>query len=148
LKSIIFFKPLTPPLLPKIWGRSVQNSLFVISSYAFQVGAELGSRVCYPIKFLHIRYNMFAGTETLSLRFRVNRNANFALGDRPPILGWELSPVCYPLKILCIGYNLFAGTKTLFLSIYEPFAIQILLGEGRPPIWGKGWRYGVESGTP
>ena len=56
--------------------------------------------------------------------------------------------VWYPLKVLHIRYNLFAGTKTLSLSIYEPFAIQILLGEGASPNLGKGWRYGVECGTP
>ena len=33
----------------------------------------------------------------------------------------------YHVKLLHISYNLFAGTEMLFLSVYEPFAIQILL---------------------
>ena len=70
----------------------------------------------YPMKLLHIRYNLFAGTEMLSLfvyesiakemlmgnrgtprkspivgkicfRLRVNRKRNFAWGNRPPIWG-------------------------------------------------------------
>ena len=32
------------------------------------------------------------------------------------------------MKILCSRYNSFAGTKTLSLSVYEPIAIQILIG--------------------
>jgi hypothetical protein len=42
--------------------------------------------VWYPVKLLHIRYNLFAGTEMLSLRLRANRNKNLVWG-RPPI--WE-----------------------------------------------------------
>ena len=33
----------------------------------FGGGDYLGDRVCYLLKVLHIRYNLFAGTETLSL---------------------------------------------------------------------------------
>ena len=36
--------------------------------------------------------------------------------------------VWYPVKLLHISYNLFAGTEMLSLSVYEPKAIQILLG--------------------
>ena len=43
----------------------------------------------------------------------------------------------YPVKLLHFRYNLFAGTEMLSLTVYEPIAIQILLG-GRPPIWGEG----------
>ena len=32
----------------------------------FGEGVELGGRVWYPMKVLHIRYNLFAGTEMLS----------------------------------------------------------------------------------
>ena len=35
--------------------------------HQFGEGIELGRRVCYPVKLLHIRYNLFAGTEMLSL---------------------------------------------------------------------------------
>ena len=30
-------------------------------------GVEFGGRVWYPVKFLHISYNLFVGTEMLSL---------------------------------------------------------------------------------
>ena len=30
-------------------------------------GVELGGRVWYPVKLLHISYNLFSGTEMLSL---------------------------------------------------------------------------------
>ena len=33
----------------------------------FRGGVELGGRVWYPVKALHIRYNLFAGIEMLSL---------------------------------------------------------------------------------
>ena len=45
----------------------------------------------------------------------------------------------YPVKLLHICYNLFAGTEMLSLTVYEPIAIQILLGGGdSPPIWPRG----------
>ena len=42
------------------------------------------------------------------------------------------------VKVLRILYNLFAGSETLYLSVYEPIAMQILLGGDRPRIWGRG----------
>ena len=45
--------------------------------------------------------------------------------------------VWYPVKLLHISYNVFAGTEMLSFTVYEPIAIQILLG-GRPPIWPSG----------
>ena len=44
-----------------------------------------------------------------------------------------------PVKLLHIRYNLFAGTQMLSLSVYEPIAIQILLGETVPQFGGEGW---------
>ena len=44
----------------------------------------------------------------------------------------------YPVKLLHIRYNLFAGSEMLSPSVYEPIAIQILLGETVPPIWVRG----------
>ena len=56
----------------------------------------------------------------------------FGLRTRPPKLGGgrvELGGrAWYNVKFLSIMYNLFAGTETLSLSVYEPIAIQILLG--------------------
>ena len=79
------------------------------------------------MKVLCIRYNSFAGTETLSLRLRANRDANFAWGPSLNLgEGVELGGrVCYPMKVLCSRYNLFAGTDTRSLSVNEPIAKQI-----------------------
>ena len=46
-------------------------------------------------------------------------------------------------------YNLYVKLHTLSRSIYGPIAIQVLIGwrGERPPIWGKGWSYGVERGS-
>ena len=48
----------------------------------------------------------------------------------------------YPAKDLRIRYNLFAETETLSLSVYEPIAMQILLGGTVPPICGEGVEFG------
>jgi len=42
-----------------------------------------------------------------------------------------------PLKVIFSWYNLFAGTETLSLSVNEPIAKQILVGD-RPPNLGEG----------
>ena len=46
------------------------------------------------------------------------------MGERIELVG----RVRYPVKILRIRYNLIVGTETLSLSVYEPIAMQILLG--------------------
>ena len=48
------------------------------------------------------------------------------------------SSVWNPLKVLHIRYNLFAGTEMLSLSVYEPIAINILLGGTVPKFGGRG----------
>ena len=61
---------------------------------------------------------------------------HISLGGASPNLGEGVElggRVWYPVKLLHIRYNLFAGTKTVFLSVYEPIAMQILLGD-RPRI--------------
>ena len=45
--------------------------------------------------------------------------------------------VRYPAKVLRIRYNLFAVTEMLSLSVYEPIAIQILLGGPSPNLGGR-----------
>jgi hypothetical protein len=47
------------------------------------------------------------------------------IGDTPNV---ERVNPWYPVTVLCIRYNLFAATETLYLFVYEPIAIQILLG--------------------
>ena len=52
----------------------------------FGVGVELGGRVWYPVKLLQIRYNLFAGTEKLSLSVYESIAMQFVLGGTvPPI---------------------------------------------------------------
>ena len=103
-------------------------------------GVELEGRVWYPVKLLHIRYNLFGGTEVLSLRLRANRNTNFAWGTVPQFGGGaELrGRVWCPVKLLHINYNLFARTQMLSLSVYETIAMQILLWGPSPRFGGRG----------
>jgi len=102
---------------------------------------EIGGQVVYPMKLLHISYNLFAGTEMLSLSvYEPIAIHRFCLGDHPPIWprGRARGRVWYRVKLLHISYNLFAGTEMLSISVYEPIAIQILLG-GSPLNFGEGW---------
>ena len=55
--------------------------------------------------------------------------------------------VWYPVKLLHIRYRLFAGTEMLSLSVYEPIAIQILLG-GTVPQFGGGGRASGSAVAP
>ena len=95
----------------------------------------------YHLKVLHIMYNLFAGTELLSLSAYEPIAIQILLGRPPQIWGGvELGGwVCYPMKVLCISYDLFAGTETLSHSVYEPIAIQVLLGGTVPQFVEKGW---------
>ena len=90
----------------------------------------------YNVKVNRIGNNLFAGNQNaISLRLRANRNANFSLGGPSPNLGEEVElggRVWYPVKLLHVSYNLFAGTEMLSLSVYDPIAIQILLGGPSP----------------
>ena len=57
------------------------------------------------------------------------------LGGPSPNLGEGVElegRMWYPVKLLHIRYNLFAGTEMLSLSVYEPIAIQIMLGRPSP----------------
>ena len=63
------------------------------------------------------------------------------LGRLSPNLGEGVElggRVWCPVKLLHIRYNLFPVTEMLSLSVYEPIAIQILLGGTVPKFWGKG----------
>ena len=80
---------------------------------------ELGGRVRYPAKVLHIRYNFLAGTETLSLSVYEPIAIHILLGGPSPKLwkGVELGGrVWYRVKVLRIRYSLFAGTETLSVA--------------------------------
>ena len=98
----------------------------------------------YPVKLLNIRYNLFVGTEMLSLSFCEPIAIQIMFGGTVPQFGRgvELGGwVCYPVKLLHISCNLFAGTEMLSLTVYEPIAIQILLG-GPSPSLGEGVELG------
>ena len=91
----------------------------------FDRGVELGDRVWYPVKFLHICYNLFAGTEMLSLTVYEPIAIQILLGGTVPQFGRGVElggRVWYPVKLLHISYILFAGTEMLSLSVYEPIA--------------------------
>ena len=107
----------------------------------FGEGVELGGRVWYPVKLLHIRYNLFAGSEMLSPSVYEPIAIQILLGRTVPQFGRGVElggRVWYPMKRLHIRYNLFAGSEMLSPSVYEPIAIHILLGGTDPPIWGRG----------
>ena len=63
--------------------------------------------------YLFVRYNLFAGTEMLSLSVYEPIAIEILLGDRPPFgRGVELGRwLWYPVKLLHISCNLFAGTE-------------------------------------
>ena len=88
------------------------------------------------VKVLRIRYNLFAGTETLSLSVNEPIAKQILSGGTVPPFweeGIELGGrMWYPVKFLHICYNLFAGTEMLSLTVYELIAIQILLGGPSP----------------
>ena len=93
------------------------------------------------VKLLHIRYNLFAGTEMLSFSVYEPIAIQILLQGTVPQFGGG-GRVWYPVKLLHIRYNLFARNEMLSLSVYEPITKQILLGWARPPIW----REAVELG--
>ena len=74
----------------------------------------------------------------------------FGLGTRPPKLWGRVEfggRAWYNVKFLSIMYNFFAVTETLSLSVYEPIAIQILLG-GIVPQFGRGVELGGREWYP
>ena len=73
--SLSVYEPIAIHILlggrPPIWGERV----------------ELGGRVCYHVKLLHIRYNLFAGTEMLSLSVYESIAKKILHGGPSPIWG-------------------------------------------------------------
>jgi len=101
---------------------------FFNSSPRFWEGVDLGGRVWYPMKLLHISYNLFAETEMLSLSVYEPFTIQILLGEIVPQFGRGVQlggRVWYPVKLLHICYNLFAGTEMLSLNVYELIAIKI-----------------------
>ena len=93
------------------------------------------------MKVLDISHNLFAGTEILSLSVYEPIAIHILLGGPSSNLGDGVElrgRVWYPVKLLHIRYNLFAGIEMLSLSLYEPIAIQILLGRTVPQFVGEG----------
>jgi len=104
-------------------------------------GDEQGSRVWYPMKVLNIKHNLFAGTDTQSLRLQANRHARFVW--KGPPFGWGL---CAVLRGGPLYYAQFVCWNQHSIS---PFTSQSLCQF----VWGipqLGWglSYGVGCGTP
>ena len=112
------------------------HMLLVRPSPNFGEWVELGGRLWYPVKLLHIRYNLFAETEMLSVSVYKPITKQILLGGTVPQFRGG-GRVWYHVKLLHIRYNLFAGTEMLSLSVYELIAIKMLLGGHSPPIWGR-----------
>ena len=77
----------------------------------------------YLLKVLDSRYNLFAGTKTLSLSVYDPIAIIFWLGGPSPNLGEGVElggRVRYPVKPHHTGYNLLIETDTLFLFVLEP----------------------------
>ena len=68
---------------------------------------------------LRVKYNLFAGTETLSLLVYEPIAICVLWGTAPPFGGRDRvgGRVWYPAKVLHIRNNLFAGAETLSLSV-------------------------------
>ena len=79
-------------------------------------------RVWYPVKVLHIRHNLFAGTETLSLCLRANRHVGFVTLNFTP-------------------HRQIEGHVAKMSSAHRSLYRQIIYLVGwwtRPPIWEEG----------
>ena len=104
-----------------------------------------------PCELLHISYNLFAGTEMLSLSVYEPIAIQILIGGGPsPNLGEGVElggRVWYPVKAHHNGHNLSITTETLSLSVYEPIAIQILLG-GPSPNFGDRLELGGRVSYP
>ena len=84
----------------------------------------------YRMKVLRIRYNLYAGTEPLSLSVYEPIAMPFFVGGPSPIPNFRYrvelgGRMWYRVRVLRIRYNLFAGTETLSLSVYEPITLHI-----------------------
>ena len=107
-------------------------------------------RVWYPVKLLHISYNLFAGTEMPSLSVYEPIAIHILHGGTVPQFGGEGvelgGRVWYPVKAHHNGHNLFIETDMLSLFVYEPYALQVLrLGDPTPLIGGKGVELGGQK---
>ena len=110
-------KPLSLPVYEPIAMRVLWGRAYPIWGRGF----VLGGRLRYPVIVLHIRHNLFVGTETLSLSlFTIQSPSAFCERDVPPFWGGvELGGrLCYHGKVLHIRHNLFAGADTLSLSVH------------------------------
>ena len=96
----------------------------------------------YPVKLLHISYNLFDGTEMLSLSVYEPIAIQILLGGTVPQFGRGVElgvRVWCSVKLLHTNCNLFAGNEMLSPSMYEPITIQIVDVETVPQFLGKGW---------
>ena len=79
-------------------------------------GVELEGRVRYPVKLLHIRYNLFAGNEMLFLSVYEPIAIHILFGGPSPNLGGGVElggRMWYHMKAKHNGYNLYLETDAL-----------------------------------
>ena len=94
-----------------------------------------GGRVWHSMKLLHISCNLLLEPKCYLSPIMSQSQYKFCLGDRPQIWprGRAMGSGVVPRETPPYqSYNVFAETEMLSLSVYEPIAIQILLGQG---IW-------------
>ena len=89
--------------------------LFGGPSLSLKEEVEIGGRVWYPVKLLHIRYNFFAGTEMLSLFVYEPIAIQVLWGTVPEFggRGGARGRMWYHMKDNHNGHNLSFETETL-----------------------------------
>ena len=128
-------------------SQSQYKTLLGGTSPNFGEEVELGRRVWYPVNVLHIMYNLFAGTETLSLSvyepiaFAIHilfGGPSLNLGVRGGVRGVECGTTRKPITM---GIKYFCCLKpTRYRSSFRSHKPCKFLGGGRvPQIGGKGW---------
>ena len=108
----------------------------------FGRGVELGGRVWYPVKFLHISYNLFAGTDMLSLTVYEPIAIQILLLETVPNLGEGVElwgRVWYPVKAHHDGISYLFKPIRYLASFRSHTPCKFWVWGTRPPNWGKGW---------
>ena len=103
--------------------------------------------VWYYVKLIYIRYNLFAGTDMLSLSVYEPIAKQILLGGPSPNLGGRgrvRGSSVVPRE--CPGIICLMKPKR-YLASFRCYMHCKFWGWGkRPPNWGEGWGYGVENG--
>ena len=112
-------------------------------------GVELGGRVLYPVKLLHIKYNLFAGTEMLSLSAYEPIAIHILLQGTVPQFGRKVrvsGRMWYHMKANHNGHTLFLKPIHYRASLRSKTSCKCWGWGRRPPNLGEG--VGLEGGVP